>query len=157
MKWTSSQPVNVAQQGVRVVSMSLPDNVGWTGIIHPAACMSTATLLSERQGVDKLARRSAESTTLHQMGVFRQIEGIDPSTLLKQLHTELFRFASARGMRDKDVVRQRCHKAISVLGQCRRSSPVLRSERGEYEHAVFLYRSTPFHREAHPFDAAGRA
>jgi hypothetical protein len=80
------------------------------------ACFSTAVLLSACQGIDQLARRIAESTVLQQMGVFRQIEGRDPSSLLDKFHTELFRFASGRGMRNKDIVRQRCYEAISVLG-----------------------------------------
>ena len=61
----TSQPVNVAQQGVRVVSISLPDNAIWACIIHSTACMSTAVLLSERQDIYQLARRIADGAALH--------------------------------------------------------------------------------------------
>jgi hypothetical protein len=60
-------------------------------------------------------------------------------------------------MRYKEVFGERGDEAISLLGYCSRHSAVLLPERGKDQQAVFLHRSAPFHRQSHPFDAAGRA
>jgi hypothetical protein len=46
--------------------------------------MSTAALLSEHQGVDKLTRRSADGAALHQMGAFRLDNVLKQNSLDKE-------------------------------------------------------------------------
>ena len=67
-------------------------------------------------GCYQVGQRMAQNTTLHQMGIFREIKGVNPPVLGYKFCTELCRFTPKAGIGNKGVGCQRSHKAVPVLG-----------------------------------------
>ena len=64
----------------------------------------------------QIVQSMAQDTTLHQVGIFGEIESVSPPVLGDKLSTELRRFTPRASIGHQDVGCQRSDQTVSVFG-----------------------------------------